>query len=71
MKWRDVDYLCDGLEAEVIADVGPSDSPCVRSHHGTIVCGPDDALPKLRVQGGQLMAFHEAIVLIVPPRSKR
>jgi hypothetical protein len=66
-----VDYLCRGLEAEVIADVGPSDAPCIRSYHGTIVCDPDDAAPRLRVHGGQLINFHEAIVLIVPPRSKR
>jgi len=70
VKWRDVNYLCHGLEAEVIHDDGPPDCPFVCSHHGTISCSPDGE-PSLRIAGGDIKFFHDAIVLLVPPRRKR
>jgi hypothetical protein len=77
MKWRDVNYLCHGLEAEVIIEAKNEphtrgEPVPVRRLHGVIQCADHDARPHLMVGGleGWKMHFEDAIVLLVPPRAQ-
>ena len=76
MRWKDVNYLCHGIEAEVICEdhgtipaVGEP-VPLVR-HHGVIECSAYDTVPSLYVNAGRRLVFDTAVVLLVPSNSRR
>lgn len=69
MRWKDVNYLCHGIEAEVVTDSGDS-TPTLVSYHGIIECADYDALPRLAV-GSRLLSFEAAVVMLVPTQSSR
>lgn len=78
MRWGDVNYLCHGLEAEVICEdiqivEHPTMAVPLAHFHGTINCPNRDFQPSLRVGLDTYRMFVEdAIVLLVPPtRSQR
>lgn len=73
MRWRDLNYLCHGLEAEVIFDDRQTiaDTPKITRIHGTIECNGFDVVPRLRLAGSQnTMVFHDALVLLIPPKGR-
>ena len=72
MRWRDVDYLCHGLEVIVVYDdrEGEIGRPAVtpKRVRGVIECEFEDDFPTLIASDKTVHAFSTAIVLLVPPR---
>ena len=74
MRWKDINYLFDGLEAIVISDEAEWDPgfpgrppPNLVHRRGFIECENYDDYPVL-VINGERRTFYQAAVLIVPPR---